>query len=500
MTDLTLRLSSPGQLVARALPYIPGSIIGGAGIVVAALGGVNTIALAPGDQVESLLLFTQAGTGAVQRTLDAKIKESVWVSVTDFGADPSGVIDASLAVFNAITALGNGGGTVFFPAGIYKITTSISIGNGSTAAQSTKAGVRLVGSGNVQGTGTVLKWGGGVTNAAMFAFLGPMKGGGIENILFDGNSTLGGAFKLVAMYEGKFEHIAAQNFTNNLIESVSIASAVSGNASSQFNTFNDIQLFLANVVNTMGIRLDGNGSNAATNTSLNTFNNVAIVFPSVATAMFGLYLRDCDGNLFSNLNMIGGGAGTAALTFDYSGSGGGVWPANNLFIGFDPDGLTGAAAKYLNSGSPASTARPNRFYGVIDGNSAPYPKLSNTTYTPEMVNPGVDITAQTASSGPTNINPIALYLTGMYRLDWYLEVTTTGAGGATLALAFGWTDDAQAQTLTVSTGQSTATKTFAQGSTIIRATTATNITYTATVTGTIGTAQFALHIKLEKLD
>lgn len=69
------------------------------------------------------LSFTQTGTGAAARTVLSKLREKV--SVLDFGADDTGVADCSDAVREAIDSLPSGGGTVFFPKGIYKFTSTV---------------------------------------------------------------------------------------------------------------------------------------------------------------------------------------------------------------------------------------------------------------------------------------------------------------------------------------------------------------------------------------
>lgn len=62
-----------------------------------------------------LVTFTQAGSGAVQRTAEAKLRESV--SVKDFGAVGDGVTDDTAAIQNAANAAQNA--TLFFPSGTY---------------------------------------------------------------------------------------------------------------------------------------------------------------------------------------------------------------------------------------------------------------------------------------------------------------------------------------------------------------------------------------------
>ena len=66
-------------------------------------------------------VFTTAGTGAVARTVQAKLRESV--SVKDFGAVGDGVTNDREAIIAAIAAVkANGGGTLRFPAGDYVIS------------------------------------------------------------------------------------------------------------------------------------------------------------------------------------------------------------------------------------------------------------------------------------------------------------------------------------------------------------------------------------------
>jgi hypothetical protein len=61
--------------------------------------------------------YTPAGTGAVQTTVQTKLRESV--SVKDFGAVGDGVTDDTAAIQAAL----NAGDLVFFPNGTYKITS-----------------------------------------------------------------------------------------------------------------------------------------------------------------------------------------------------------------------------------------------------------------------------------------------------------------------------------------------------------------------------------------
>jgi hypothetical protein len=65
--------------------------------------------------------FLQAGSGAVERTAQSKMREIV--SVKDFGAVGDGVADDTTAIQNAINSL-SGGGTLHFPSGTYLVSTT----------------------------------------------------------------------------------------------------------------------------------------------------------------------------------------------------------------------------------------------------------------------------------------------------------------------------------------------------------------------------------------
>jgi hypothetical protein len=103
--------------------------------------------------------FLQAGSGAVTRTAQAKMRDVV--SVKDFGAVGDGVTDDTTAIATAIAATPSGG-TLFFPAGTYlgwlivrknnvtimgagSASTTIKIPNGATYTQPKESGGTITG-------------------------------------------------------------------------------------------------------------------------------------------------------------------------------------------------------------------------------------------------------------------------------------------------------------------------------------------------------------------
>jgi hypothetical protein len=75
----------------------------------------TTQALGGGTTSSALVIYQPAGTGAVTTTVQAKLRQ--WVSVIDYGADPTGVIESTTAFTNAMTA----SSLVYVPSGTYLI-------------------------------------------------------------------------------------------------------------------------------------------------------------------------------------------------------------------------------------------------------------------------------------------------------------------------------------------------------------------------------------------
>lgn len=140
-------------------------------------------------------MFTATGTGAVARTLDAKISDTV--SVKDFGAVGDGIADDTAAIQAAINS---NAAEVMFPKGNYKITSPLYIdggikliGSGGTARAS-----RIVKTTTTVGTGSNLARGGTVTDSyaqnAVLIFRHPNNGytynTTIKGISFEGDGYI----------------------------------------------------------------------------------------------------------------------------------------------------------------------------------------------------------------------------------------------------------------------------------------------------------------------
>jgi hypothetical protein len=122
--------------------------------------------------------YTATGTGAVARTLANKVSD--WVSVIDYGADPTGVAD-STAAFNRAYAAAVYGGTVFMPAGNYLLNSYTNNSIIDTTPYPNKAvtlrgvGYSLKGTGGsyANSSGSIIRIGSSIPNTVDFFWFQP---------------------------------------------------------------------------------------------------------------------------------------------------------------------------------------------------------------------------------------------------------------------------------------------------------------------------------------
>lgn len=154
----------------------------------------------------SLVGFIQAGTGAVARTAQAKLRESV--SVKDFGAVGDGVTDDTAAIQDAINSLTASGGTVFFPKGTYK----------------TDGGITLVSNLTLQGeAGAVLK---PSASVPLWAYRGLATNNvKVKDLAFEGTGTAftDGNQQLLHIANATNVEVSGCNFTKARVTGLGIA-------------------------------------------------------------------------------------------------------------------------------------------------------------------------------------------------------------------------------------------------------------------------------------
>jgi pectate lyase-like protein len=93
--------------------------------------GINGIALS-GTPAPGQVLTALSGTTAGWAAAPGSNFTLAWVNVTNFGADPTGSIDSTTAINNAIASLPGTGGVVYLPTGTYKISGALNYGGGVT--------------------------------------------------------------------------------------------------------------------------------------------------------------------------------------------------------------------------------------------------------------------------------------------------------------------------------------------------------------------------------
>lgn len=170
------------NITADNVNYTPGagSLLPSPITVAGALNGMsnNTIGSA-------YMGFLQSGGSAIARTVQSKLRDIV--SVKDFGAVGNGSADDTAAFQAGVNALANnGGGTLYVPAGTYKLTDTITIDRSicvmGESIQSTNLHLYVSTAKPAiyfDGTANVI-FGGGVSNMWIRCDLGAVAGDGIK--------------------------------------------------------------------------------------------------------------------------------------------------------------------------------------------------------------------------------------------------------------------------------------------------------------------------------
>ena len=152
-------------------------------------------------------------------------------NVKMFGAVGDGVHDDTTAVQAAYQGLvANGGGTLYFPPGIYAISSTLTIGNGNTTA-STTSNIAVLGAG--AGSAVALKFGGqnppqvlaspntsrikwigtAGANNTVVKIAGPIDTFSMANIEIEGNNAAGVGLSLSSLSGSKLDNVLVRNCT-----------------------------------------------------------------------------------------------------------------------------------------------------------------------------------------------------------------------------------------------------------------------------------------------
>ena len=330
-------------------------------------------------------------TGATTaRTLADRFAEVF--NVLDFGAKGDGVTDDAAAIQAAIDACeAAGGGTVWCPAGTYLITATLLIDDN---------GVRLVGDGGsslggatqtqvIDNASTVIRWDSGTAGSVCIKFATPAgaseigrKGGGIKDLLVDGDLTATDGIETITWDGALFENVAVVDMANGGFgwSLGTLGAAIADNTSSQHNTFINCGYQCIEAANTSIGMAQWSGEGTIGNFSLNYFTNLWF---SMADGN-SMELENCDSNTFMGIR-----------SSSFAGTGG------NIVLHADDTGASG-------KGGGATTCRGNSFWHV-------------------NMSAGEDLTAKATVAGSNSSNGNAIYHWSMENNGGAMPVIEDGA-------------------------------------------------------------------------
>jgi hypothetical protein len=111
----------------------------------------------------------------------------------------------------------------------------------------------------------------------------------------------------------------------------------------------------------------------------------------------------------------------------------------------------------------------------------------------------VSLVSQSASIGATSI-PSTTLTAGLYRVTWYLRISTAAATSSSVTVTVGWTDDTVTMSLSGAAVTGNTTTTSQTQTSLLAVDNASPVTY-ATVYSSVGSPvmQYALDITLESV-
>lgn len=339
------------------------------------------------------LLLAVAGSGG----FESKLAYLPVVNVESYGAVHDGSTDDATAINNAINALPTTGGIVYFPAGDYAIGSTISLGDGSSSAVSTRHGIQLMSprggpwgvlSMSPTGYGAArLKWIGS-TNGTMVSIKGPVLGCGIDGLTLDANSSSGTtALLLTSAQFGHFPDMTILRVTG----APAIKETVVSTTNTQGNLWGSIRMFLVPANGTRGVVFTGTTS---ANSCYERFQdlNIAMTAGLSSGTVHAIDFAACDNISIDHFHWssptVTGGTLVVAY-FDYSIQS--AWPADCRLESVDFGASTMYTAVAANNGSPSASAAENRVVSISATNSSgtppSNPSLTNLAWGYTSANP-----------------------------------------------------------------------------------------------------------------
>ena len=301
----------------------------------------------------------------------ADSRNEIIVNVKDYGATGNGVTDDYNSIMDAFNSLPSNGGTVYFPAGNYRISQPIAIGDGTAATTnnghaSTKQNIKIIGAGcNRGGTPKVTQ----ITPLTHISAIINVRGL-INNVLIDGfnlyaNGMADYGLFICATNYSTFKNIEIYNPTY-------CGLAVIGGhlPTGNYNTgcvFKQIIVTLA-TSSTIGLRITGD-INANNDTWLTTFEDCRFQSMGNTSSCTSGEFRFCDNITFIRCHFV---------TYSSSGRGIDLNALDSISGNPFPTGLSFIDCSIANTAITEDPANgkligTNRFYGygITDGEVLP---------------------------------------------------------------------------------------------------------------------------------
>lgn len=304
-----------------------------------------------------LMEVTTAG-GAVTAVQDIRLRGPVQRLAL------SGVVFSGYyaSLQEAIDALPDAGGTVYIEPGTYTLMSTLTIGNGSAAAMSTRNGVVLKGVGSGPTSLTLLLWGGGAD--PVIQVKGPTSGWAIENLSIAGGDVATYGVEVISGQHGVLTGVGIQGCQSAGVHLTTVASSAP-EASCRFNRI--AGLFI-NATGDAGIDVD---ALSAAYTQNNTFENLDI---HITGNGVGIRLGAAISNTFVGVIISepvappGSATGSVHLAYDNDVSS--QYPAGNTFLNLETQGIA-----LSQSGTPAVGLAPNLIVGLSQAHAPPDPAV-----------------------------------------------------------------------------------------------------------------------------
>lgn len=293
---------------------------------------VLNVALIAGDVVEVICVnnlntgttaqaqdvyWNQSGSGAVTRTVESKLKDVV--SVKDFGAKGDGVTDDTAAIQAAIDSIPVSGGTIYFPQGTYKLLSQISYSNKTISIIGAGIGV------------TTLLWASAATSSGIKAVLDntALRFEFKDLTLLTQQSAVGTAIEIdmsgqivgppVGAFLGSIPNRAAPRGSISNLE-------IRGQTGASTDGFN-CGIYLKDVMKAHVSKVHIRGKHGATQSDFESEYGIRLYSQGKAVeaviescwvfhAEYGIHLREFEGAMIRNCNLVGVYNGVDAETTD----------------------------------------------------------------------------------------------------------------------------------------------------------------------------------------